>query len=107
MKNKKILYISRHDLSSDMKHLLTEKLGKVSVDKVELIFNDGSEITPFIWKYNEFTIVAPNNVLQTLISTGIKPLQFIMSYRDDNGKPSNSPRLLGLKRIVEIKEEIL
>jgi len=45
---KKVLFISRHDLSAEMKNLLTEKLGKVSVDKVELIFNDGSEITPFI-----------------------------------------------------------
>lgn len=104
---KKVLFISRHDLSAEMKNLLTEKLGKVSVDKVELIFNDGSEITPFVWKYDEFIVVAPNNVLQTIISKGIRPLQFMMTFRDEDWKPSKSPRLLGLKRIVEIKEETL
>lgn len=102
---KKILFISRHEMSWDMKKLLTEKLWKVSVDKVELIFTDGSEIKPFISKYDEFIVVAPNEVLQTIIELGIKPIQFKMTFRDENGKPLDKPRLLGLKRIISIQEE--
>jgi len=104
---KKVLFISRHDISADMKKILTDKLWKVSVDKVEIIFSDGGEIVPFIWKYDEFIIVAPNEILATIISKGIKPLQFVMTYRDENGKPLQNPRCIGLKKIITIQEEML
>lgn len=108
MKNmKKILFISRHNLSAEQKNILSTKLWKISVDKVEIIFSDWTEITPFIWKYDEFIIVAPNEIMTTIINKGIKPLQFVMSFRDENWKPLQSPRCLGIKRIITIKEEML
>jgi flavorubredoxin len=104
---KKILYVSRHDMTADMEKLLTEKLWKVSVDKVELIFSNWEEINPFIWKYDEFIIVAPNDIMGIIINKGINPLQFLITFRNDDWSPSQSPRLKWLKRIIKIEEEML
>jgi hypothetical protein len=133
MENRKILFVSRHNMTDEQKKLLEEKFVRdvcsecwayiwldwdcsrwcgntkrftalPQIEQKEILFVDWTELDDLIGKYDEFIIVAPNDILKKIIEKWVKPLQFIMSFR---GGQNWSPKLMGIKRIINIEEEIL